>query len=164
MTCAILNLTLNNGGVAHIITGWHLPNTAHATTVQSARMICTEGMVDLGIDTPGYHELTAEGIAERNPLFRNFEADGLVTGYGMSRPGRLYQKFLQDRNGQLGQDEKLRMMSPVELGFWTTVVLEAAERSLKAGKRTSAGVLQGPEIGTEALVRETLGTAAGDYY
>ena len=47
-----------------------------------------EGMIDLGIDTPGYHELTSEGILERNPLFRNFEADGTVTGYGMSRPGR----------------------------------------------------------------------------
>ncbi len=156
-------ITLENGAVAHIVTGWHLPNTAHATTVQSARIICTDGMIDLGIDTPGYHELTSEGIVERNPLFRNFEADGTVTGYGMSRPGRLYQKFLADRNGKLSPEQRERMMSSVELGFWTTVVLEAAERSLACGQQTASGSVHGTTIQVKDLLQEALGDSAKAY-
>jgi hypothetical protein len=152
-----------NGGVAHIITGWHLPNSAHATTVQSARMIGSEGMLDLGIDTPGYHELGSEGIQERNPLFRNFEADGTVTGYGMSRPGRIYQKFLLNRNGKLDPRERANMMTPVELGFWTTAVLEAAERSLRSSSCTKDGSTHGVDIEIASILQEVLGPAAETY-
>lgn len=156
-------VTFENGGVAHIITGWHLPNAAHALTVQSSRLICSEGMLDLGIDTPGYHELGKDGILERNPLFRNFESDGTVTGYGMSRPGRLYQKFLCNHQGKLGTKERDEMMSSVELGFWTTVVLEAAEQSLKSGRSGAPGVTNGIEIDVPSLLKKELGDAAGQY-
>ncbi|MCU0771595.1 MAG: Gfo/Idh/MocA family oxidoreductase [Verrucomicrobia bacterium] len=156
-------VTFENGGVAHIVTGWHLPNAAHSTTVQSARIICTEGMLDLDLDMPGYHELGREGIQERNPLFRNFEADGLVTGYGISHPGRLYQKILRARNGTLEEAERQRLMNPVELGFWTTVVLEAAEQSLSAPEREERGAIHGKPIEIAALLQAELGAAAGQY-
>ena len=151
------------GGTAHIITGWHLPNAAHAMTVQSSRMICTEGMLDLNLDTPGYHELGPEGIQERNPLFRNFEADGTVTGYGMSRPGRLYQKLLRNRNGELTDAERTDLSNPVEQGFWTTVILEAAEHSLSNSSRDKDGVITGSEVNIDELLKTQLGSAAKTY-
>src|SRR5690606_6873884 len=60
-------VVFETGAVAHIFTGWHLPNSAHALTVQSSRMICTDGLVDLSLDTPGCREIVADGIFERNP-------------------------------------------------------------------------------------------------
>jgi predicted dehydrogenase len=55
-----VEVLFENGGVAHIVTGWALPNTAHATTVQNSRMICTDGLIDLGLDRPGVHEIVAK--------------------------------------------------------------------------------------------------------
>jgi hypothetical protein len=156
-------VTFENGGVAHIVTGWHLPNTAHATTVQSSRIICTDGYVDLGLDMPGFREVIAGGIFERNPLFRNFEADGLVTGYGMSRPGRIYQKFLQNREGKLPASERERLSDLFEVGFWTTVVCEAAEHSLKHGDCSRQGTVRGIEVDVAQLLKDKLGPAASSY-
>ncbi len=155
-------IVFESGAVAHILTGWHLPNSAHSMTVQSSRLICTDGMVDLGIDTPGCREIVADGIFERNPLFRNFEPDGTVSGYGMDRPGRIYQKFLRARSGQMTAEERAEMMSLFELGFYTTVICEAAESSLKAGTKHK-GVTRGAEIQVNALLRERLGNAASKY-
>lgn len=161
---ADVEITLQNGGVAHIITGWHLPNAAHATTVQSARMVCSDGLVDLGLDTPGCRELTHDGgIVERNPLFRNFEPDGTVSGYGISRPGRLYQKLLANRKGTLDEQQRRELLDPVELGFWTTVILEAAEQSLRQGSRDEHGAVRGPEVQVQRFLSERLGDAATLY-
>ncbi|OHB81056.1 MAG: hypothetical protein A2W31_11565 [Planctomycetes bacterium RBG_16_64_10] len=156
-------IIVENGGVAHIVTGWHLPNTAHAITVQGARIIGTDGYLDLALDMPGYREVIGEGIVERNPLFRNFESDGTVTGYGMSRPGRLYQKFIAHRNGQLPADELAVLRGLFELGFWTTVVCQAAEESLRRGQQTDRGVVHGTEIDVATLLVEQLGSAAAAY-
>ena len=156
-------IRFEGGGAAHIVTGWHLPNAAHALTVQSARIICTEGVLDLGLDTPGYHELAAEGIQERNPLFRNFEADGTVTGYGMSRPGRIYQKLLRNRNNELSDAERDGLNDPVEQGFWTTVVLEAAELSLTNAPSGKDGAIVGGEVSIDQLLKDQLGEAAKAY-
>jgi len=155
-------VVFETGAVAHIITGWHLPNTAYSMTVQSSRLICTDGMIDLGIDTPGCREIVADGIFERNPLFRNFEPDGTVSGYGMDRPGRIYQKFLRARNGEMSAEERGELMSPFELGFYTTVICEAAESSLKAGAKHN-GVTRGVEIDVKTLLRERLGADASKY-
>ena len=156
-------IEFENGGVAHILTGWALPNPAHALTVQSSRIICTDGMIDLGLDQPGYHELTEEGIIERNPLFRNFESDGTVTGYGMSRPGRIYQKFIKHRNGKMSDEELAEINGLFENGFWTTVVCEAAEQSLERGEKRDNGVVRGVEVDIAALLKERLGDAASAY-
>ncbi len=145
------------GGLAHILTGWHLPNAAHATTVQSARIICTDGLLDLGLDTPGYHELTANGITECNPLFRNFEADGMVSGYGISHPGRLYQKLLGFRRGELSPRQRQQMLDPITLGFWTTAILQAAEHSLASGTKTPHGTTTGATVEIDELLTRELG-------
>lgn len=157
-------IRLANGALAHIVTGWHLPNTAHATTVQSGRLICSEGMIDLDLDRPGYHELHADGILEVNPLFRSFEKDGTVTGYGMSSPGRIYRKFLANRNGGLSDAVKEQMMTPIELGFHTTLVCEAAEKSLREGTRVAEGVMAGASIVLRELCVAELGEDLTAHY
>jgi predicted dehydrogenase len=138
-------VVFETGATAHIITGWHLPNTAHATTVQSSRLICTDAVIDLGLDTPGCREIVPGGIFERNPLFLNFEPNGLVSGYGIDHPGRIYQRFLRARNGQMTGEERAEMMSLFAVGFFATVICEAATTSLKAGA-THNGVTRGIEI------------------
>ena len=53
---------------------------------------------------------------EANPLFRNFEKDKTVTGYGISSPGRLYRQILALRNGKLSAAEREAAGSPIKLG------------------------------------------------
>ena len=157
-------IVFTSGAAAHLITGWALPNTAWSIAVQSGRMICSDGLLDLGLDTPGLREIHADGINEVNPLFRNFERDGTVTGYGISCPGRMYQKILSLHNGQLSETEQKAAMSPTALGFYTTLVLEAAEMSLANGKKLSAGVTMGKTVQTSELVRQQIGAAAAREY
>ena len=156
-------ILFENGGVAHVVTGWHLPNTAHSTTVQSSKIVCTDGVINLDLDRPGYRELTVDGIIERNPLFRNFEADGMVTGYGMSRPGGIYQKFLMNRKGTLPDKQREELQGLFELGFWTTVVCEAAEQSLEQSSNIAGGVTHGVEIDVATLLKDRLGEEASCY-
>jgi predicted dehydrogenase len=157
-------IRFRNGATAHIITGWHLPNTAHATTVQSGRMICSEGMFDLGLDTPGYYEVHADGLRQINPLFKNFEKDGTVTGYGISSPGRIYQKILASRNGRLDAKIREQMGTAAELGFYTSLVLEGAERSLAQGREVAKGVTGGATVDLTALLAQELGASAAAEY
>ena len=148
-------IRFESGALCHIITGWALPNTAHALTVQSARIICRDGMLDLGLDTPGYHELVDEGIIERNPLFRNFEPDGTVSGYGMSSPGKLLRQFFLNRKGELTDEMRARLDDPFVQGLYTTAVLEAAHESLDKGETLDSGAVIGPEVKlADLLVRE----------
>ncbi len=129
-------ILFENGGVCHIITGWAIPNSAHALTVQSARIIGSEGMLDLNLDLPGYHEVVAGGIFERNPLFRNFEPNGMVSGYGIRSAGKIIENMIRFRNGQLSKDEIDKLMDPFSLGLYTSLVCEGAHRSLEAGVKT----------------------------
>lgn len=157
-------ILFENGATAHIITGWHLPNTAHSLTVQSNRLICSEGMIDLGLDTPGYREIHADGITEVNPLFKNFEKGGTVTGYGISSPGRLYQHILAMRNGQLSAQDYESLMTPIALGFYTTLVLQGAEMSLSQGTARTKGVTSGSAIDLRRLLVDELGPDAATEY
>ncbi len=152
------------GAIAHILTGWALPNTAHSMTVQSSRLICSDGLVDLGLDTPGLREIHAEGIFEVNPLFRNFEKDKSVTGYGISSPGRLYQQALALRNGQLAEEARAAAFSPMSLGFYTTLVLEGAELSLTKGEKLSSGATLGPAVDLRKLAADQLGAGVAKEY
>ena len=145
-------IMFENGGVCHVITGWALPDTAHATTVQSARIIGPEGMLDLGLDTPGYHEVLPDGIFERNPLFRNFESDGTVSGYGMSSPGRIIRDIIRYRAGEMSSEEYEVSLSPFQSGFYTTVVCEAAHKSLEGGVKDEKGVTMGVEVAISDLI------------
>jgi predicted dehydrogenase len=153
-------IVFSTGAVAHILTGWALPNTAWSTTVQSARLICADGMIDLGLDTPGLREVHPEGLAEVNPLFRNFEPDNTVSGYGISSPGRLYEQILRHRNGQVPEAELTSARDPLTLGFYTTLVLEAAETSLMEGRKLESGATLGKAVDLRELVEHQLGSEA----
>ena len=157
-------IRFRNGASAHIITGWHLPDSAHALTVQSSRLICTDGLIDLALDNPGYCEIHDDGLAQVNPLFRNFEPDGTVTGYGISSPGRILQRFLAARAGSLSPDAREKMMTAAELGFFTTLVLAGAEESLEKGSMTAPGVTLGAEVDLGSLLVRELGAAAAAEY
>jgi len=148
------------GAVGHILAGWALPNSAWSTTVQSGRLICSEGLLDLGLDTPGLREIHADGMCEVNPLFRNFEQDNTVTGYGISSPGRLYQQMLAWRNGALSAPEREAASTPMALGFHATLVLEAAEQSLDEGKRLPTGATMGKTMDLREFVEKQIGLAA----
>jgi predicted dehydrogenase len=157
-------ILFNTGATAHVITGWALPNSAWSLTVQSGRLICSDGLLDLGLDTPGLREIHGDGLAEVNPLFRNFEKDGSVTGYGISNPGGMYQRILFLRNGILPAAEREAAATPMMLGLYTTVVLEAAERSLSEGQRLASGATLGKAIELGTLAREQIGEAAANEY
>jgi predicted dehydrogenase len=157
-------ILFESGAQAHIITGWALPNTAESMTVQSSRIICSDGLIDLGLDTPGLREVHAEGILEVNPLFRNFEKDKTVTGYGISSPGRLYQQILALRNGKLSPAEREAASDPMILGFYTTLVLEGAEKSLADGKKLPSGATLGPPVDLRQLAIRQLGAGPAKAY
>lgn len=150
-------IQFETGAQAHIITGWALPNTAESITVQSSRIICSDGLIDLGLDTPGLREVHSDGILEVNPLFRNFEKDKTVTGYGISSPGRLYQQILALQNGTLSDAERAAAFHPMTLGFYTTLVLEGAEKSLAEGKKRAGGVTIGQTVDLRQLAISQLG-------
>lgn len=157
-------VVFESGAVAHILTGWALPNTAWSTTVQSGRLICSDGLIDLGLDTPGLREIHPDGIAEVNPLFRNFEKNGTVSGYGMSSPGKLYRQALAWRNGTLSDSERQAAFSPQSLGLYATLIVEGAEKSLAEGTQLKTGVTQGRSVDLRALVVEQLGKEAAREY
>ncbi len=157
-------IVFSGGSQAHILTGWALPNSAWATTVQSGRLICSEGLIDLNLDMPGLREIHPDGIFEVNPLFRNFEKDGTVSGYGISSPGRLYQQLAAWRGGELSPAEREAALDPMTLGFYTTLVLEAAEKSLKEGKQLSGGATHGVAVDLKKLLIDQLGEVAASQY
>jgi predicted dehydrogenase len=150
-------IVFDSGAMAHVITGWALPNTAWSIAVQSGRMICSDGLLDLNVDMPGLREIHPDGVNEVNPLFRNFEKNGNVAGYGISNPGRLYQEILARRNGLKSEN------SETPLDFYTTVIVEAAERSLSQGKKSGPGVTRGEAIDLNIFVRGQIGSAAREY-
>jgi len=157
-------ILFETGAQAHIITGWAVPNSAHSMTVQSSRIICSDGLIDIGFDTPGLREIHADGIFEVNPLFRNFEKDKTVTGYGISSPGRLYQQILAMRNGKLSAAEREAAFHPITLGFYTTLVLEGAEKSLAEGRKLPGGATLGPPVDLRQLTVRQLGPRAAKSY
>jgi predicted dehydrogenase len=165
-------IEFRSGARAHILTGWALPNSAWSTTVQSGRLICSDGLIELGLDTPGLREIHADGVFEVNPLFRNFETDKSVTGYGISSPGRIYERILAFRNGALSEAEIEAGYDPMAPGFYTTVVLEGAEKSLLEGRKVESGAIRdgrpavtvGGQIDLCQLVQQRLGRAAAVQY
>jgi predicted dehydrogenase len=157
-------IVFDTGAAAHVLTGWALPNSAWSTTVQSGRLICSEGLLDLGLDTPGLSEIHAEGIFEVNPLFRNFEKDQRVTGYGIDNPGRLYQQMRAHRQGNFPAAELERVMSPMNLGFYATLVLEGAEKSLAEGEKVGTATTAGSQINLRKLTLQALGAEAAAEY
>jgi hypothetical protein len=54
-------------------------------------------------------------------------------------------------------------MNPIEQGFFTTAVLQAAEESLKKGRTVSEGVVAGAPIELAGMLRRELGAGADAY-
>src|SRR5262249_604331 len=140
--------------------GWAIPNTAWSTTVQTGRLICSDGLLDLTLDAPGLSEIHAEGFCEINPLFRNLEKNGSFTGYGIRSPGRLFQQILAFQDCRLSSAETEVALSPMTLGFYTTLVLEGAETSLATGKKLAEGTTLGAKVDLRCLLAEQLGSTA----
>ena len=157
-------LISEDGSVSHILTGWALPNTAQSLTVQSGRMICTDGLLDLWSERYGFREITAEGIEARNVFFRNFKPDGTVSGYGISSPGNIIEVIRSYRGNAMSDGQIEDYLSPVNLGFFTTLVCECAHASLAAGEEIAPGVISGPFIDTVAYLRGQLGNEAAKAY
>jgi predicted dehydrogenase len=157
-------ILFENGGVCHIITGWAIPDSAHALTVQSARIIGSEGLLDLNLDMPGYHEVVADGIFERNPLFRNFESNGMVSGYGIRSAGKIIENIIRFRNGQLTKDEIEMLMDPFSLGLYTSLVCEGAHHSLEAGTISAEGVVTGDPVILKNLLEREIGKKESAVY
>jgi predicted dehydrogenase len=157
-------ILFSTGAMAHIITGWAVPNTAWSTTVQSSRLICSEGLIDLGLDTPGLNEVHDQGVTQVNPLFRNFNKNKTVSGYGISSPGEMYEDILSLLNGKSSPESLQAALTPTALGFYTTLVLEGAEKSLNEGRKTGTGVTLGRPVDLKDLVANELGSAAAAAY
>jgi predicted dehydrogenase len=153
------------GGVScHIVTGWALPNTADCLTVQSARFVFSDGMLDLWDDHYGYREVTATSMEQRNVLFRTFAADGTVSGYGMDAPGRIVEAIRRFRAEQLAADRVAELRSPFELGLYTTLVCDCALASLEAGVVEEGGAVVGTPVDAKAFLTDRIGAAADEYY
>jgi len=157
-------ILFEKGVVSHIITGWALPNTANCLTVQTARLLFSDCLLDLWQEHYGYHEITAGGIDDRNILFRNFEENGMVSGYGMDCPGKIIQNILRFRNGEMPAAEREALSSAFSLGFYTTLVCECAHASLQRGASLPEGVVLGVPVEAKSYLRERIGAAAESYY
>ena len=157
-------ILFEHGVLTHIITGWALPNSANSLTVQSARLLFSDCMLELWQDRYGYHEVTDRGIDDRNILFRNFEETGLVTGFGMDCPGKIVKNILRFRNGEIERTELEALFSPFALGFYTTLVCECAHASLAGGRELKEGVVIGTAIDAKDYLRSCIGGAAERYY
>ncbi len=151
------------GGAAHLITGWHLPNTAYAGTVQSGRIVCTDGLLDLALDRSGYHEIVPGGVFERNSLLMGHEPDGTSAGYGIDSPGEILRTILADRRGELPADTRARLLAPRALGFDSTLICQAAHESLAAADGAD-GVFAGPTIDVKELLDRELGSSDAQAY
>jgi len=143
---------LANGGTCHIFAGWAVPNTAHATTVQSARLIFSDGLLDLDLDRVGYREITASGISERNVAFQNRTESGEILGFGLDSPGEILRNMLALRNGEMSRERLANLTSLFRLGFHATLICEAAHRSLENGTAVADGVVRGVPVSAADLV------------
>ncbi len=158
------SILFEHGVFCHIITGWALPNSANSLTVQSARLLFSDCMLELWQDRYGYHEVTEGGINDRNILFRNFEETGIVSGFGMDCPGKIIENILRFRNRRIPDAELESLFSPFSLGFYTTLVCECAHASLSAGAALEEGVVVGGTIDVKAHLKGCIGESAKLYY
>jgi predicted dehydrogenase len=157
-------ILFEDGVLCHIISGWALPDPANGLTVQTARFLFTDCMLDLWQEHYGYHEVTPQGIDDRNILFRNFEENGVVSGFGMDSPGKIIANVLRFRNGKIGSTEREESLSPFTLGLYTTLVCECAHESLAQGRDLGNGVIRGAPVDARELLSQRIGGAAQQYY
>jgi predicted dehydrogenase len=152
------------GVLCHILAGWAIPDPANGLTVQTARLVFTDCVLDLWQEHYGYREVTSQGIDDRNILFRNFEENGTVSGFGMDCPGKIVANILRFRNGKIAKAELETLFSPLALGLYTTLVCECAHESLVKGREAGKGVVRGASVDAQELLKQRIGGAARHYY
>eukprot|EP00035_Acanthoeca_spectabilis_P008008 m.147232 g.147232 ORF g.147232 m.147232 type:complete len:450 (-) comp14178_c0_seq2:2343-3692(-) len=142
---------VESGAVLQVSAAWHLPNTAHATTVQGGQFVFTNSFVELALDRPGIRSTTASGIAEINPLFLSQDDSGKFGGYGVSHPGRLLRDIARQQQNPADIDL-------FTAGFWTAVILEGIHSSLSRGSAGKAArTVSGHHVDLNKLLCDTLG-------
>lgn len=68
------------------------------------------------------------------------------------------------RNSKLSSNQRGILLSPMSLGFYTTLVLEAAEKRLAEDRKLPGGTTQGAGVDLRDLVTSQLGAEeARDY-
>ena len=73
-------------------------------------------------------------------------------------------RFLERRAGRLPDAVKAEMMTPGELGFYTTLTLAGAEMSLAAGETNGDGVTSGRAVDlVDVAIRELGEGVAAEY-
>lgn len=152
-----------NGARCHIISGWALPNTASCITMQSGRLVFSDALVDLWQESYSYHEVSADGIHDRNILFLNFEDEG-VSGYGIRCPGEILRRIRDFRAGAMTDEKRKDLASPFALGFYTTLVCECAQVSLDGGETADNGVVRGRKVPCRKHVAGVIGAEAAAAY
>ncbi|MBT3274568.1 MAG: Gfo/Idh/MocA family oxidoreductase [Spirochaetales bacterium] len=152
------------GSTAHIVSGWALPNTAHCLTVQSGRMIFSEGMIDLWNEWYGFREITAQGNEVPNIQFMNFEESGAVTGYGMDSPGKLIEYMARIKSGEVSSADSATVASPEVLGLFTALVCACAGESLTNAEESAPGVFQGCDISARDFLSSQIGDEEAKAY
>ena len=68
------------------------------------------------------------------------------------------------RNGRCSDAERAAAFHPMTLGFYTTLVLEGAEKSLATGAKSPEGVTHGPVVDLRRLAAEQLGASVAAAY
>jgi hypothetical protein len=76
----------------------------------------------------------------------------------------MYEQILALRNGTLSPEERAAVATPMASGFYTTAVLEAAERSLTEGQKMSSGATLGKVVNLKEMVCGQIGEAAAREY
>jgi predicted dehydrogenase len=153
-------IRFTSGAVCHVVTGWTLPNTANTLTVQRGRLLYTDGMLDLWNESYGYHEVSPNGIADRNVLFMNRNPDETYSGYGIDNPGRILTEIVSLR----GNEQPPTKFDPVSSGVLATLVCECATASLARGNEVADGVVAGEEIDARDYLVEQIGPDSAGIY
>ncbi len=159
-----IDVVFSNSTTAHIVTGWHLPNAAWGVSVGESKLIFTDGLIDLDGTRCGLSELSHDmGLREPNMLFRNIDNHGNATGFGMSYPGRIFGAIYSLQNGDMSEEERLKLLSPHETGFWVTAAVEAGLKSLEDGCESENGIVNGTEVSVKDMLGDVLGGEAAPY-
>jgi len=151
-----------DGSSATIDTGWIYPNGADALTVQGGQFTGTEGVVGLDLTERGYTEYVGGRRNEINTGFKFLGPDGLWGGYGMESPGAIFNHFLAHMNGQLTVDQRAALIDPLVLGFYSTVVVAAAEESIRQGEKSN-GFIRGASVTVDNFLVDRLGADSSRY-
>jgi len=155
-------VVFENHGVARFVTGWHWPNTAPGLSNEWTRTICTDGVLEI-MYSAGLRDIAHDGVTDPNILFQTTQSNGKVTGFGMSVPGDLLNQFIGRRDNAITDAARHDMLDPMTLGFWSSVIVEAAHESLHRGRTSDNGVTRGVELSVNDLLNERLGDDAATY-